>query len=327
MIEVACSADAGYLPHVSAMLHSLLSHTEERPLRVWLMHGPELPLEGRERVAQVVESLGGELRLLPVPDELMAGFPTSRFHYSCWYRILLPELLPDVDRVLYLDCDVIVTDDLEPLWSTDLGDRLFAACTNPLYRPMFRTVSELGVEDRRDYLNSGVLLLDLARLREEGLSDQLRTYAAQHPDNTCPEQDALSVVMRGRWLQLHPRWNLQTALLDRPKRKLPFPAPVVEEAVASPAVVHFNGPFKPWHYHCRHPLRELYFDHLRPTRWPEVPLSYDTWAYRLMRPLTVNMQYHALLYVRPAWRAVREGAQRGRRAIGLGQPTSTGGAR
>ena len=312
MIEIACSADARYLPHVSAMLHSLLTHTRSRPLRVWLMHGRDLPEDGRERVAAVTRQFGAELQFLRVPDSMIEGFPTRKFHYSCWYRILLPELLPQLERILYLDCDVIVTDDLEPLWTMDLGGKLFAACTNPLFPAMYETVREtLGIQDFRDYLNSGVLLLDLPKMRAEGIAARLHAYAKTHPDNACPEQDALSVLTHGRWLSLHPRWNMQTTLYDLKPARLPYPEPVIREALARPAVVHFNGPFKPWQLLCKHRLKHLYFDHLRQTPWPEQPVEMTGWGYRLMQPLPHSVQYRILMHVRPAWIALRDRVLRG----------------
>jgi lipopolysaccharide biosynthesis glycosyltransferase len=307
MIEIACSADTPYLPHVSVMLHSLLTHTPERPLRVWILHGKPLSEDGCERVAQVVTGFGAQLKFLQVPDALMTGFPTAKFHYSCWYRILLPDLLPDLRRILYLDCDMIVMDDVKPLWDIDLGDNSFAACINPLYTPMYKWMRGLGITNYRDYLNSGALLLDLERLRAEGLSQRLREYAITHPDNHCPEQDALSVLMKGRWLSLHPRWNVQTALYDNdlPASMSPFTPEQSREAVEHPAIVHFNGPFKPWQYLCKHPLRHLYYDHLRRTSWPEQSLKYTGLGYRLIRPLSIGMQFRILLYLRPLWQKVR----------------------
>lgn len=316
-IELACSADTPYLPHVSAMLHSLLTHTTRRPARVWMMHGPNLEDgEGRRKLEQTVDDLGATIEFLRVPDEMMNGFPTQKFHYSCWYRTMLPELLPDVDRVLYLDCDIIVTDDLEPLWETDLGDKLFAACINPIYRPMLKPMRAMGIQDERDYMNSGVLLLDLVKLREERLSEHLREYAVEHPDNACPEQDAMSVLYRGRWFSLHPRWNMQTGTLDLPPQKLPFPDDEAREAVENPAVVHYNGPFKPWQYHCNHPMRDLYFEHLEDTPWPADRPEPPNLGYRLMRPLGVAGQYRVFLYLRPLWLAVRRAEQAVRRRLG-----------
>lgn len=317
MIEIVCSADARYLPHASAMLHSLLTHTKKRPLRVWLMHGKELPEEGRARLAAVTSNFGAQLEFLRIPDEMMSGFPTSKFHYSCWYRILLPELLPDMNRALYLDCDVIVTDNLEPLWATDLGGKLFGAVINPLFRPMYETVREtLGLKDFRDYLNSGMLLLDLAQMRAEGTTAKLRAYALKHPDNTCPEQDALSVLERGRWLSLHPRWNLQATVFDLPASLLPFPKSIIEEALAHPAVVHYNGPFKPWQYLCKHPLRGLYFDHLQGTTWSKQPLQKSSFGFRLIRPLSLSMQYRVLMRVRPLWHKLRNRLKRVMQSFG-----------
>jgi lipopolysaccharide biosynthesis glycosyltransferase len=301
-MEIVCSADTPYLPHVSAMLHSLLTHTHKRPLRIWLLHGDDLPEDGRARVAAVASSFGAQLEFLRVPFELLHGFPTRQFHYSCWYRVLLPDLLPKLNRALYLDCDVIVTDDLESLWATDLSGKLFGASTNPVLPPMYTAVREtLGLKDFRDYLNSGVLLLDLDKMRIDGSIEKLRTYATAHPDNNCPEQDALSDLMRGRWLSLHPRWNAQAVMYELPAEELPFPKVVVDEALARPAVIHFNGPFKPWQYLCKHPMRGLYFDHLQGTTWPKQPLENSSLSYRLIRPFSLSVQYRFLWWRFRLW--------------------------
>ncbi len=305
MIEIGCSADAPYLPHVSVMLHSVLSHTPTRPLRVWLTHDTELPEEGRQRLEAVVEGQGATIEYVTVPPALMSGFSTKKFHAACWHRILLPDLLPQVDRILYLDCDIIVTDDLTPLWETPLADKLFGAVCNPLF-PLMRNWprQDLGLDDPLDYLNSGVLLLDLRALRGYHLGDQLRDYSLRHPDRLLPEQDALSDLMRGRWLKLHPRWNLQTTFYDLPAWLLPFPKPVVREALERPAVIHYNGPFKPWQYLCKHPLRSLYFDHLQQTPWPRQPLERSSLPYRLIKPLPVTLQYR-VFELRKLWRRLR----------------------
>src|SRR5262249_9154438 len=106
MLELACSSDAGFLPHVSAMLHSALTHTPA-PVRVWLMHARELPAESVDKLRAVVEGKSAKLELLPIQRELLQGFPTERFHEAAWYKILLPALLPQLERVLYIDADTI----------------------------------------------------------------------------------------------------------------------------------------------------------------------------------------------------------------------------
>ena len=264
-IELACIADGAYLRHTGAMLHSALSRTPGARFAITVLHGSPVGEDDRARMAQVVAPFGATLQFRQLDD---AMFPGGYFPRAIWLRILLPELLPHADKVLYLDSDLIVADDLRPLWDTDLGDALLGAVTNPFYPFMpDHPKLHLGIEDPADYLNSGVLLMSLARMRAEGTSAKLVEFARSRPGNPYPDQDALNDVCRGRWLHLHPRWNVQSTLFELPARVLPLPAAQVEEARTRPAVVHYIGPFKPWHYLCRHPLQHLYFEHARATPW------------------------------------------------------------
>ena len=75
----------------------------------------------------------------------------------------------------------------------------------------------------------------------------------------------MSALIPRRRVHLHPRWNAQSTLFELPLKRLPFTPQEVAEARTRPAVIHYIGPFKPWHYLCKHPLRGLYFEHLRQT--------------------------------------------------------------
>ena len=294
-LEVACGATPSYLAPVTAMLHSLLQHTPRRPLRVSLMVEELPPPAQRAWIAGVVEAAGARCQFVVVDAARLAGFPnTPAFHRSVWHRVLLPELLPDADKVLYLDADLIVTGDLGPLWDTDLGGHVIAGVVAPFYPGQSGAwLRAIGVP-QADYISSGVLLMDLARMRQEGSVAQLRAFAAAHPANPCPEQDALNALFHARCLRLHPRWNAQPAFFELPPARL---GPHGAEAAAAPAVVHFAGPAKPWHYLSRHPLRHLYFEHLRQTPWPVPPLEGRTWRNRLLRLVPRRWQFVAFRMV------------------------------
>jgi lipopolysaccharide biosynthesis glycosyltransferase len=297
-LTLACATDEAFAPHCATMLHSALSHTEPAGVHVHVLHGPGLTAGTLERLQGMVRQLGAGFGRLPVADASLAGFSASRFNIACWYRVLLPELLPSISRVLYLDADMVVRQDLAPLWETDLRGKLFGAVINPLYPFMPDRSRELGLPGPPDYLNSGLLLMDLAAMRRADTVAGIRDYARQHPENPWPEQDALSVTCRGAWLPLHPRWNAQSSLFDLPATQLPLPPAQVEEARRNPAVVHFIGPHKPWHYLCRHPLRHLYAAHRRQTPWPSLELEGRTWRNRLLRPFSLGAQ----LKIRAAYR-------------------------
>jgi len=266
MIELACISDEKFLRHTAAMLRSALLSSPGSRFSVRVLHAEPIADAEQDRAREVVEPLGSTLRFVHIADA--RHFPDGYFPRSVWLRILLPELMPDAERVLYLDSDLVVADDLLPLWRTELGEHLLGAVTNPFYpfmddHPRLR----LGIDNPRDYLNSGVLLMNLERMRAEGTSARLREFALSHRNCHYPDQDALNVVCRGRWLQLHPRWNVQSTLFELSPAQLPLPADAVREALARPAVIHFIGPFKPWHYLCRHPRQSLYFEHARATPW------------------------------------------------------------
>lgn len=292
-LSIACATDDAYAPHCATMLHSLLAQDIQPPPRIFVLHDAALSAESRSGIEQVARDGGAALRWLEVTPEEVDGFPGTRFHISCWYRVLLPRLLPDLSRVLYIDADTLVLDRLEDLWETDLRGNTFGAVINPLYPFMPDRAHELGLAGPAEYLNSGVLLMDLERMRAIGLVERLRAYARQHPRNPWPEQDALSVVCRGDWLALPPRWNVQSTLFDLHPSRLPFPADEVRRARQQPGIVHFIGPLKPWHYLCRHPWRKLYVEHRRQTAWAAFELEGRTWKNALLRPFSLGAQLKA----------------------------------
>jgi lipopolysaccharide biosynthesis glycosyltransferase len=270
-LEVACAAERRYAPHSAAMLHSVLEHSP-LPVRVHYLHGPSFPAASARRLAWMVRRHGGEISFVEVPDERIAGLPVDElFTSAMWYRILLPELAPDADRVLYLDVDTIAVDDLGPLWETELGDAYLGAVTNVFFKPEHRDrVAALGLDPER-YFNSGVLLCDLARMRADGCTERLLTTVRdERRELEWPDQDALNLVYEGRRADLHPRWNCMNSVMRFEWTEEVFGPELTREARSRPGIRHFEGPEveKPWHLMCERAGRELYFRHRRRTPWP-----------------------------------------------------------
>ncbi|MGH2923401.1 MAG: glycosyltransferase family 8 protein [Solirubrobacterales bacterium] len=286
-IELACAARHDYVPHAAAMLHSVLTVEGGVGARIHFLHGADLPDEDRSRLGEMVAALGGEVDFHLVTEKDVAGLRTRTFlPASHWYRIFLPDLLPGVERVLYLDGDLIVLDALGPLWETDLGEHYLAAVTNLFQPNEMHRPAQLGLPPGRPYFNSGVMLMNLELLRRDGCTRTLIDYAAANAERlSWPEQDALNLVLGDRRLHLHPRWNLMNSILLFPWSVEAFGADAVAEARRDPAIRHFEGPSvnKPWHYLCDRDGRELYLEHRRGTPWPEVEVEGRTLANVLRR--------------------------------------------
>jgi lipopolysaccharide biosynthesis glycosyltransferase len=276
VLDVSCAVRGAYVRHSAAMLHSLFAAGGGHEVRVHYLHGPGLRAASRRRLEQVAERGGGAIRFWEIADEQVAGLPVSGyFTAAMWYRILLPELLGDVERVLYLDVDTLALDSIAPLWDIDLRDAALGAVTNVFEDWSIGRPRELGLAGPEVYFNSGVLLLNLADLRATGGMQRVREVAAQGGERLrWPDQDALNLALGERRVPLHPRWNAMNSVLAFERAIEVFGAEAVAEARRAPAIRHFEGPGanKPWERGSRVAHRERYRAHLRqtPWRWPWV---------------------------------------------------------
>lgn len=273
------------------MLASLLAANPAESIHVHLLHDESLPSRDLDSLRAIVLEAGGSFDPLPVhaaPADVLLH--SERFSLNAWYRVLLAELLPDLGRVLYIDSDALITGRLDVLWETDLTGYVLGAITNPLYATMVpRIRSKLGLPDRRYYFNSGVLLIDLGAWRAESTTEAIFEFARGHPGLWWPDQDALNGVLYGRRRHLHPRWNALPQLWELRSRSLPYPAHEVREAKSNPAIVHFLGPYKPWHYRSRHVYRGEYFRYLEQTPWRRRPTEGRTARHAVLRALPPRM--------------------------------------
>lgn len=271
-LEVACAVEGEYAFHSAAMLRSVLENRGDSPVRIHYLHGDDLPPDFARPLAEMVGAeTGCSISFVEVEDERCRGLPIEGFTgKATWYRIFLPELLPDVDRILSLDVDLIALDPLSPLWATDLEGAYLGAVTNVLAPKYMNRPADLGLNPR-SYFNAGVMLMDLHLMRTDGCTERIRRYAVDHaPELALRDQDALNFVLAENRLPLHPRWNAMNALFRFPWSAYVFSPGEIEEAQLGPAIRHFEGPGpnKPWHYLCDRKARAQYATNRLQTPWP-----------------------------------------------------------
>lgn len=284
-VHIACGADERYVPHLAVMLHSLCANTRTAPLSIHVMDGG-LPEAARDYLRRVVSAHRMQIDFVSINVSRLQHLRLAEwFSPANYYRMLLPELLPSLDRVLYLDADIVVDDDIVPLWKVELGEHALGAIPNVLHpkNPQDH-VFNLGLRAPHDYLNSGVLLMNLKRMRESGIDRTLLEYAGMHPQLMLyADQDAFNGVLKGRWLRLHPRWNVQTTMLEVAPADQPLEPSELAEALQRPAVIHYMGWWKPWRLWSTHPLRARYRKYFRQLPRPIHQVSKD---------LTMILEYY-----------------------------------
>jgi lipopolysaccharide biosynthesis glycosyltransferase len=287
-IEIAVATDERYVPHAATLLRSLTSTHAPEQIRAHILHPPSLRRQTINRLAAMVAGCGGSIEFHAIRPSAVRGMPTmGRIPRVMWYRLLLPELLCDRGRVVYLDCDTLVTDDLTALWELDMRGCCVAAVTNLLPPDLRHRPAQLGLTEA-SYFNSGVLLVDLEGWRASGCAEQIARLARERPNSLIfPDQDALNIVLAGSRLMLHPRWNCQNSIMYYTWAADVLGAEAVAQARANPAIVHFEGPAfaKPWDAGSTHPYRSAYLEHRAGTPWPSVRSESDSLRVRLRRSL------------------------------------------
>lgn len=158
---------------------------------------------------------------------------------SIFYRLFIADMFPEFQRVIYIDCDVVLVSDIAELYFTDMGDSIIAAVPDECIPsvPAFVEYVDRWVGVTADkYINSGVLVMNLAEFREAGIFDSFaEAVEGENPDTVAPDQDYLNALCHGRIHYLGGEWNKQ------PNEQNPIP-------VSQLKLIHYNMFKKPWHY-------------------------------------------------------------------------------
>lgn len=267
-INLLFTLDSNYLPQLNVVLTSLRFNNPGEAFHIYLMHRSLAQTELLQ-IARRCDSYDWPFTPVVVDEALFADAPvTKQYPQEMYYRLLAGQLLPpDVTRVLYLDPDILVINPLRPLWETALGDHLFAGCAHTGKTELVSSVNRVRLGVQNDYFNSGVLLMDLARCRQEIVPQELFDYAAAHMNTLIlPDQDMLNALFGDRVLPLSDvRWNYDAR--DYHGYFVTSGGEVdMDWVMAHTAILHFCGKAKPWKRNYRYRFGALYKHYEQLTR-------------------------------------------------------------
>lgn len=277
------------------MLSSLRLAAPRREFSVTLLGGDDLSQTTAGSLQKFANQLGVLLHILRMPTEFETRFPSAKpYSETVWRRLFLPELIPNLDRVLYLDADTIVCSDPFELLDCELDDAWLAAVASPV-RGWEHHIRSIGVDPEQRYFNSGVLMMDLKAMRASRFTDEAVSAARELAGKyRFPDQDVLNRVCAGRWKKLPPKWNAFAFLWMDPQHADDSYEPLeYQMAAASPGIIHFEGSVdvKPWHFRSMHPYRHLYRELRKRTPWGQYELEGRSLTAAVLRRLPRHWQY------------------------------------
>ncbi len=190
----------------------------------------------------------------------------NKFPLATAYNVLAPQyLLEQSGRALYVDADVVVMEDLSDLWIRPMTHAVGAVLDAHIgwvaSPSMWRPWREENMDPMSPYLNTGVMLVDLDKWRDQNLTTRIIEVLERY-DLPCVDQDAINIVLRGEFELLQPRYNLMPYHYLRTFRYIDAVESDIEIGIAitRPAIVHFHRSFlgKPWTYGSIHPATKLW---------------------------------------------------------------------
>lgn len=300
-IVVVCAADDNYAMPLAVTIRSALENLKgNRKITLFIIDGG-IKENNKRKIRKSLDLKRCDIHWISKPDNLLgnvrvlSGYSEGNLaepdyiNISTYYRLLIPELLPqEYAKAIYLDCDLVVTGDLEKLWEIDMGENYLLAVQD-LFTPYVSSpmglmnYRELGLAPDTKYLQAGILVLDLEKWRRDRISAKTVNYLL-----TCREfirfgfdTDVLNAALAGQWGELDPKWNVVPQTYKVSGKDISISEDVHRDLINNPYIIHFSTHAKPWNSKKHHPAKHLFFDYLDMTAWKGWRLT--LWRRALLR--------------------------------------------
>lgn len=278
LVRVAFATDDGYARPLAVAGVSVIRHLEkDRDLELYVLDMGISKLN-RRKIEESFSSPNVKVSWITGTPKTFSGLPPGGpwLTNSTYARLLLPDVLPaHVDRVLYLDCDLVVRRCIGELYDHEF-DGAVALAVQAMGTPFVCSMWGVGgwFESGRAAsdinFNAGVMLMDLAAWRREQVGQIALGYArACDPDYPlCADQEALNATFGPRMRSIDPRWNQQSELFSNVHAPLlPYSREQLDRLRGEPWVVHYSQASKPWQADCSHPWANEWYRNLDETTY------------------------------------------------------------
>lgn len=256
-INIISATDDNYAQHYGVMLCSLFENKEPTTnIEVYLIDGG-LSLENKEKLIVIARKYKFTIKFLTVNRNLFNRCRVDgHINESTYYRIFIPDIVPtSIDKIIYLDCDTIVLEDLSNLWSIDISDFAIGAVPD-IQNPSHKI--NLGMSEDSTYFNAGLLLININMWRRLNISHKVMDFINNSKEKINNwDQDGLNATLFDKCFILHRKYNTMIFLLSNN----------INNPSVRPNIYHYIGSLKPWHMSPKNTLSKFYYTYLSKSPW------------------------------------------------------------
>lgn len=252
---IVFATDDNYAMPTAVAIRSIVSHCSKKSLRFVILFQGSLNDSSIEMLEKAIEYSGfsNEIRFINVGDALQNAQSTiAHISVATFYRILLPNLLDNYNQCLYLDGDILVTDDICHLLDMELRDDEYIAGVNAVMvlsarnKAKEKLMKDLGITNLRDYVNAGVMLMNLEALRKNKCVEQMLDLIPRR--FMMQDQDIMNKVCFEKKRILEPRYNAMPDVFSPIglRSLIVYGLQAKRNAKQSPCIIHYADKSKPW---------------------------------------------------------------------------------
>lgn len=247
-INILVSFDKNYIKPFEVMLKSLVVNNPDEKLHIWLLHSA-ISREDLIGLEEFCSSLRAAFTPIQVKREMFEHAPISKqYPQEMYYRLLAPLLLPEyMERILYLDPDMLIINSIRPLWEMDLGENTFAAASHSDAFDVVNSVNRVRLGKEHDYFNSGVMLIDLIKARKLIRAEEIFACVREHAaELLLPDQDVFNYLYGYNTLPIADEiWNYDARYFTEYQLRSNG-ACTIDWIMQNTVILHFCGKKKPW---------------------------------------------------------------------------------
>lgn len=242
VVPIFFAIDDGYIPFFAVALQSLVDNSskeniyEIKVLYTKISEENKKAIKKYERDNIKIEFVDLNGYIEKFMDQL---YTRDYYSKSTYFRLFIPELYPEYDKVLYLDADIVILSDIADLYNTDMGDNLVAATTDEAVQnvKVFQEYVEkvVGVADSKNYFNAGILLMNLDELRKFKFQEKFLYLLKTVKYSVAQDQDYLNRLCKGRVKIVDGSWD-----------KMPIGGRILRKDELN--LIHYNLVSKPWYF-------------------------------------------------------------------------------
>lgn len=263
IVPVFFAADENYMPYLAVALTSIKKYAT--PQNQYKIHVLCTGIE-KEKMQPILDmqtqNMTVEFVNISEKAAQIHSVMRCRDYYTSaiYFRLFIPDLFPQYDKAIYLDCDTVLLDDIAKLYEINIEENYIGAVADQAVAavPEFREYTKNALDvDAENYFNSGVIVLNLKQLRGIDFYKTFYGILSSYDFIVAPDQDCLNLICKGKVYFYGAEWNRM---------------PISGMDNGTPKLIHYNLAMKPWHYD--NVLFEEYFwDYAKQTQYYEVILA------------------------------------------------------